>query len=62
MDKESHDLDVVSLVAGIIFLVIGVPALFDQFSLSLLQLEWLWPLLLIGLGAGLLVTTTSDRR
>lgn len=62
MEHEKHDLDPVSLIAGIVFLAIGVPALFDQFTLSLLQLEWLWPLLLIGLGAGLLVTTTTDRR
>ena len=56
-----HSLDVVSLVFGVLFLIVGVPVLFGGSDPFLLDWSWGWPLLAIGLGVLLLFTSRRDR-
>jgi hypothetical protein len=58
---ERHDFDPYSLVAGVIFAVIGALFLFDENSLAALQSEWLWPLPALIIGLLLLARALSDR-
>ena len=49
-----HELDLVSLIAGVVFAVIAVTYLVDAASEESLELAWLAPVLLVGIGiAGL---------
>lgn len=52
---HSHDLDLTSLIAGIVFVAVGAFFLADQFQTLDLQVRWVWPAVLIGLGVALLV-------
>ena len=54
---ERHDLDVVSLVAGLLFVALGATFLLDELDVLDLQLRWVWPSLLIALGIAGLVTS-----
>jgi len=51
-----HPLDVLSLVFGILFVVIATIGLVDAVTISLGDLRWLLPTLLIVVGGVLLVT------
>ncbi|MEX0952762.1 MAG: hypothetical protein WDZ26_02915 [Nitriliruptoraceae bacterium] len=51
-----HPLDVLSLVFGILFVAIATIGLVDALTLSLGDLRWLLPALLIVIGGVLLVT------
>jgi hypothetical protein len=54
---ERHRLDPLSLVAGLMFAVLGVLFLLDNAGSLTVQPRWVWPILLIGLGvAGLLAS------
>ncbi|HSK90971.1 MAG TPA: hypothetical protein VK875_06640 [Euzebyales bacterium] len=57
---ERHRLDVVSLVAGLIFLAVGIGHLLGINLLRLSLLVGLWPLLLI-VGGGLLLAQVVRR-
>ncbi len=51
---DRHDLDATSLIAGMLFIAIGALFLLDRIDALALDVRWIWPLLLIGLGiAGL---------
>lgn len=50
-----------ALVAGGLFIVLGVAFLVDQVSGSDLDVRWVWPLLLIGLGIAGLVRSRAPR-
>jgi hypothetical protein len=51
---DRHDLDATSLIAGLLFVAIGGLFLLDRVDAIALEVRWIWPLLLIGLGiAGL---------
>ena len=52
---ERHDTDGMSLVAGVVFAVSGVAFLVHEVAGTTLELRWVWPTLLIGLGSALLV-------
>lgn len=52
---ERHGLDLLSLLAGLFFLVVGVIALIDVPGLTL-SLIWIWPIGLMILGLGLLLS------
>lgn len=54
---ERHNLDVLSLVFGIIFALVGIVTLFDQFFFEVVDLRWFVPVVLIALGVGLLATS-----
>ncbi|MEX2324301.1 MAG: hypothetical protein WD576_00995 [Nitriliruptoraceae bacterium] len=54
---ERHNLDVLSLVFGIIFAIVGIVTLFDRFFFEVVDLRWFVPVVLIALGVGLLATS-----
>lgn len=49
-----HQLDLLSLLAGVFFLVVAVVALLDVTGLGI-SLAWVWPIGLVLLGVGVLV-------
>jgi hypothetical protein len=56
-----HDLDLVSLVAGLVFIGMGLGFVLDQTGVVSLDLRLLWPAVLIILGvAGLLGTRRTS--
>ncbi len=57
---ERHDLDVVSLIFGILFLALASTALFDNIDLTPFEARWFLPALLIV--AGVLVLVSSVNR
>lgn len=52
-----HDLDLVALVAGIVFAAVGLAFLLHSTVGLSLELRWAWPLLLIGVGVSVLVAS-----
>ncbi|MGH9189401.1 MAG: hypothetical protein ACRD0Q_05125 [Acidimicrobiales bacterium] len=52
---QRHDLDLVSLTAGVTFAGLGAAFLLDLTSGLTLQLRWVWPLLLIAIGVAVLL-------
>ncbi len=57
-----HELDAVSLTAGVLFATIAVVSLLGRADIVDVQAKWLWPLVLIGLGlAGLMAALRPDR-
>ncbi len=59
---QPHELDVTSLIAGVLFTGLAASFLADGLELWNLRLEWVWPILLIGLGLALLVPGRSRSR
>jgi hypothetical protein len=55
-----HELDPVSLTFGFAFAVLGLLFLIGQADQAL-RLHWVWPLLLLVLGAGILLDVTRTR-
>ena len=55
-----HELDPVSLTFGFAFTVFGLLFLIGQADQAL-RLHWVWPLLLLVLGAGILLDVTRTR-
>ena len=54
---ESHRLDPLSLVGGLLFAGLGVLFLLDEVGAVTMHPRWVWPLVLIALGmAGLLAS------
>lgn len=58
---KRHPTDLLSLAAGIIFVLVGVAALNRVIDVRLLTGDWLWPAVLIGAGLAVLLTV-GDRR
>jgi hypothetical protein len=56
---ERHDLDPISLVFGITFIALGLVFFAGPVSLKIWQ--WVFPLLAIGLGLGLLYSARRTR-
>jgi len=50
-----------AIVAGVLFIVLGVLFLLDRISGLSLDVRWVWPFLLIGLGIAGLVRSRSAR-
>jgi hypothetical protein len=50
-----------ALVAGVLFIVLGVLFLLDRISGLNLDVRWVWPFLLIGLGIAGLVRARTPR-
>jgi hypothetical protein len=59
---KTHPTDLVSLIPGLLFLLIGGLALFDAIDLRVLSVDWVWPALLIGAGVAVLLTTVRPDR
>jgi hypothetical protein len=55
-----HELDPVSLTFGFAFTGLGLLFLLGQADQAL-RLRWIWPLLLLALGAGILLDVTRGR-
>ena len=56
-----HELDPVSLVFGFAFAALGLVFLLGGADQAL-RLRWIWPLLLLGLGAGILFDLARSNR
>jgi hypothetical protein len=56
-----HDLDVLSLFSGLLFVAIAVVGLTDLVTLSLADLRWLGPLAVVAFGVVLVVTSAGGR-
>ncbi len=55
-----HELDATALIAGVLFLGLGALFLADRISSFDVEARWVWPALLIGLGAALLAAGRSS--
>ena len=55
-----HELDPVSLTFGLVFAGLGLLFLFGQADQAL-RLRWVWPLLLLALGVGVLLDVARTR-
>jgi cytochrome c oxidase subunit IV len=58
---ERHPLDLVSLVAGVIFSLVGLAFLVGALGSVDVQLRWLWPVVLVVLGLALLAGNRPGR-
>lgn len=59
---ERHELDVISLMTGLVFTVLGVGWLLSEGTRLAFDAAWVVPLLLVGLGlVGLLGTVSGQR-
>jgi cytochrome c oxidase subunit IV len=58
---QRHPLNLVSLVFGLAFVVVGVPFLLDRPDVLFGDWSWGWPLLAIAVGAALLLSSRRDR-
>jgi hypothetical protein len=56
---ERHDLDVLSLFAGLVFVAVAVLGLTDAVTLSVADLRWLGPVALVAFGVIMVVTAGS---
>ena len=59
---EPHELDSMSLVAGIVFAGLGLAFLLHELAGTTLELRWVWPTLLIGVGVALLLGSRPGQR
>ena len=57
-----HEVDHRSMIAGLLFTALGVLFMIDQATDVRIDLQWVWPLFLIGLGMAGLASTTLRRR
>ena len=57
-----HELSPGPLVAGALFILVGALFLVAQGDSFLLQLRWVWPIVLIGLGVAGLLDRHPSRR
>lgn len=58
---ERHDLDLTSLISGLLFVGLAILFLADRVDAIDLQVRWVWPALLIGLGVALLASGSGRR-
>lgn len=58
---EPRDLDRTSIVAGLVFIVLGVLFLLERAGVLDVQPAYVWPLLLIGLGVAVLLGGRRER-
>lgn len=58
---ERHDLDVLSLFAGLVFVAIAVVGLTDAFALTAADLRWIGPFALVAFGVVLVATAGRGR-
>ena len=56
-----HPMDLMSFVPGLVFVGIAVVTLADGLTLDLLTAEWVWPVVLILLGVGVLASAGRRR-
>ncbi len=52
-----HELHLVSLVAGVVFVGLGLSALVADWAVADLDWQWVWPPILIGAGVAGLVAS-----
>jgi ribose/xylose/arabinose/galactoside ABC-type transport system permease subunit len=52
-----HDLDPVSLVAGVVLAAIGVGFLTNSLQLTRLDGEWVWPVAAVAIGIAILLSS-----
>jgi Domain of unknown function (DUF5668) len=57
---QRHELDATALIAGILFLSLGLLFLADRITSLDVEARWIWPALLIGLGLALLAAGRSS--
>lgn len=58
---ERHDPDLTSLISGLLFVGLGILFVADRVEAINLQVRWVWPALLIGLGIALLASGSGRR-
>lgn len=59
---ERHSIDVLALFSGVVFTVIAVLSLTGVVTISLDDLRWIGPALLVGFGIALLVSGAVGSR
>lgn len=59
---KTHPTDPLSLLPGLVFVAIAVVALADGLTLDVLGSGWLWPVLFVALGLGVLASAGVGRR
>lgn len=58
---KRHSLDALSLVFGLLFAAVAVVGLTDQLTLTVVDVRWLGPALLVAIGIALVVTAGRSR-
>ena len=59
---QRHTIDALALFAGLVFTMIAVLSLTDAVTISLVDLRWIGPALLVGFGVALVVSTATGTR
>lgn len=59
---DRHPIDLPALFSGLVFTVIAVLSLTGAVTISLIDLRWIGPALLVGLGVALVVSTATGVR
>ena len=58
---NQHELDPLSLIAGMVFAGLGILFLLDDAGSLTVQPRWVWPILLIAIGVGGLLASRPKR-
>lgn len=58
---EQRDLDTTALVAGALFVILGILFLFERVGFLVIRAAYVWPLVLIGLGVVVLLGGSGRR-
>lgn len=58
---KRHDLDLVSLIFGIVFLGLASTGLFENVDFAFVDSRWIFPVLLIGAGGLVLASSVRGR-
>ena len=58
---QRHSLDALSLVFGLLFTAVAAVGLTDQLTLTVIDVRWIGPVLLVAIGVALVVTAGRNR-
>jgi hypothetical protein len=59
---KRHDFDPISLVAGVLFMGLGIASLTGSVRYAEMDLSWVWPLTIAALGLALLIGAVERGR
>lgn len=58
---QRHSVDALSLVFGLLFTAVAAVGLTDQLTLTVIDVRWIGPVLLVAIGIALVVTAGRNR-